>query len=149
MDLTDEIGVLALNSLYYDGERDKSIKHEPGGPELVWLEEQLSEESTRKFVIIMHVYPGARYKNFALWSNHSNSRYFELLRKYKDRVIIELAGHDHFTAMRYHSSSGVLDLPDPEPAFNFHNLLIAPSITPWYGNNPGISAFEISDSLVP
>ena len=30
-----------------------------------------------------------------------------------------------------------------------HNMFIAPSITPWYSNNPGVSTFEITEELVP
>ena len=84
-----------------------------------------------------------------MWDVSANEKYFELVRAHKDRIVIELAGHDHFTAMRYHSSSGVFDMPDPEQPFNFHNLLIAPSVTPWYKNNPGVSVFELTDSFVP
>ena len=32
----------------------------------------------------------------------------------------------------------------------YHNMLVNPSATPWYGNNPGISAIEIDDeTLIP
>ena len=30
----------------------------------------------------------------------------------------------------------------------FHNMLVNPSATPWYGNNPGISAMEIDDATL-
>ena len=51
--------------------------------------------------------------------------------------------------MRYHTGSQVFDLPDPERDYDFHNLLIAPSFTPWYKNNPAVSVFEIDDGLIP
>ena len=51
--------------------------------------------------------------------------------------------------MRYHSGSDVFDLPDPQVDYDFHNLLIAPSFSPISKNNPAVSAFEISDDLVP
>lgn len=51
--------------------------------------------------------------------------------------------------MRYHTGSDVFDLPNPDREYDFHNLLIAPSFTPWYMNNPAVSSFEISDTLVP
>ena len=72
-----------------------------------------------------------------------------MLRSHRDKIIIELAGHDHFTSMRYHTGSQVFDLPDPERDYDFHNLLIAPSFTPWYKNNPAVSVFEIDDGLIP
>ena len=151
VDLTDELSVLSLNTLYYDSKRNapKIEVGDEGATELEWLEQQLSEKTDRKFILISHVYAGTRYKDFVMWEDTPSKKYFEILRDYKDRVIIELAGHDHFTAMRYHSSHGVFDLPDPEQKFNFHNLLIAPSVTPWYRNNPGVSVFELSDAFVP
>jgi hypothetical protein len=52
-----------------------------------------------------------------------------MLRDYHDVVIIEVAGHDHYSDLRYHSSNNVLELPDPAVKFNFHNILIAPGVT--------------------
>ena len=72
-----------------------------------------------------------------------------MIRKYKHRIIIEIGGHDHFSSLRYHTGSQVLDLPDPKDDFNFHNLILAPSFTPWYQNNPAVSSLEITNALVP
>ena len=33
--------------------------------------------------------------------------------------------------------------------FDFHNVFIAPGITPEKGNNPGVAMFEISEEGVP
>ena len=55
-------------------------------------------------------------------------------------MIIELAGHDHFASLRTHQ----IDSND-----YFHNLLVAPSITPWYKNNPGVSSLAVNDDLIP
>ena len=53
-------------------------------------------------------------------------------------------------SLRSHSGTGVLDLKDPGSSFDFHNLIIAPSFTPWYKNNPAVSGFSIDDrTLVP
>ena len=38
----------------------------------------------------------------------------------------------------------MLDLPDPAEKFRFHNIFIAPGVTPEKGNNPGVSMLEIS-----
>ena len=108
----------------------------------------MSENSNRKFIIVYHVYPGSRFKDFALWNDHPNHAYFSLLRKHKDRVVAEIAGHDHLASLRAHSGSHVLDLEDPPTEFNFHNLIIAPSFTPWYGNNPAVSGFIIDDQTM-
>ena len=101
----------------------------------------MSEDSDRKFIIAYHVYPGSRFNNFALWNDRPNQVYFEMIRRHKDRIIIEIAGHDHLASLRSHTGSSVLNLEDPATEFSFHNLIIAPSFTPWYKNNPGVSAF--------
>ena len=65
---------------------------------------------------------------------------------------MEVGGHDHFTSMRYHTERCILDTETPGATDTslFHNILINPSMTPWYSNNPGISAMEIcDDTLVP
>jgi hypothetical protein len=61
-----------------------------------------------------------------------------------DVVIIEVAGHDHYADLRYHSSNNVLDLPDPAVKFDFHNILISPGVTTWDEQNPGVAYFEIN-----
>ena len=62
---------------------------------------------------------------------------------------MEVFGHDHFADLRYHSSNGVLDIPEPESKFDFHNMFVAPGVTPEKGNNPGVSMFEVSDTGIP
>ena len=69
-----------------------------------------------------------------------------MLRDYHDVVIIEVVGHDHYSDLRYHSSNNVLDLPDTDVKFDFHNMLVSPGITPWDEQNPGVAFFEINDS---
>ena len=63
--------------------------------------------------------------------------------------MIEVVGHDHYADLRYHSSNNVIDLPDLATKFDFHNMFVAPGVTPYDGSNPGVSMFEVSDSGVP
>ena len=69
-----------------------------------------------------------------MWEDLPNTVYFDLLHRFKDRVVIELAGHDHFASLRSHEAT--------DGSF-YHNIFVAPSITPWYSNNPGVSSFRI------
>ena len=127
-----------------------------------WLREQLGEESDRKFILASHVYFGARYNSFQLWSDEASEAYLQVLRDFKHRILLEVAGHDHFSSLRTHRES--------EDEY-YHNLVMmglrlamisrcekvcvgaylfmAPSITAWYKNNPGVSSFQINDDLVP
>ena len=119
---------------------------------MFWLQEQLSKaEEGRKFIIIQHVYAGARYKNHPMWNSYPNRVYFELLEKHKNKIIMEVGGHDHFTSMRYHTEKNIMDVDQSTSDTSlFHNILINPSVTPWYKHNPGISAIDINDeTLIP
>lgn len=75
-----------------------------------------------------------------MWHSKATRVYIDLIEKHKDRIILELAGHDHFASLRTHKLG--------EDDF-FHNLLVAPSITAWYDNNPAVSAFRIDNELKP
>lgn len=55
---------------------------------------------------------------------------------------MEVSGHDHLSSLRYSTSADIVDLAATDADF-FHNMMICPSMTPWYGNNPGMGVFEI------
>ena len=59
-----------------------------------------------------------------------SERYFQILRTFKDQIVIEVFGHDHYADLRYHSSDSVPGLKDADPKFDFHNLFVAPGVTP-------------------
>ena len=105
--------------------------------------------SGRKFIIAGHVYAGVRYKSTPLWHKVYAEQYFKILRDYHHNIIIEVMGHDHYADVRYHSSNSVLNLKDSDVKFDYHNLIVAPGITPIKGNNPGVGMFEISSDGVP
>ena len=75
-----------------------------------------------------------------MWNDDASATYLQILQDHKDRVLMEVAGHDHFSSLRTHKES--------DDVF-YHNLFVAPSITAWYNNNPGVSSFKISDELQP
>ena len=43
----------------------------------------------------------------------------------------------------------MLDLQHIEPQFYFHNMIVAPGVTPYDFTNPGVGKFEITSELVP
>ena len=69
---------------------------------MAWLAEQLSEKSNRKFILGCHVYSGARYNSKQMWNDKSMKVYFSLIEEFRHKILIELAGHDHFTSLRTH-----------------------------------------------
>ncbi len=151
VDLSDKISVLTFDNEYMDIDDDVSVQADEASEQLDWLEANLAEglESGRKFILAGHVYAGSRYHGNDLWHSDVTSRYFQILRDYHDAVVIEVMGHDHYADLRYHSSDNVLDLDDTDVKFDFHNLLVAPGITPNKGNNPGVACFDVSDDGVP
>lgn len=87
-----------------------------------------------------------------MWFAYPNQVYFNLIQLHKDKIIAEIGGHDHFTSMRYHTDKEIFDIDSPSDSDDslYHNILVNPSMTPWYSNNPGVSAMEIDDeTLVP
>lgn len=61
----------------------------------------MAREESRKIVPISHIYAGTRvYRESGeadmLWDKTWNEQYFKLMKKYKDVVWMELAGHDHW-----------------------------------------------------
>jgi hypothetical protein len=83
----------------------------------------------RKVILLYHVYAGSSLQGEELNKLECAKPYFSMLRDYHDVVIIEVASHDHYSDLRYHSSNNVLDLPDPAVKFDFHIILIAPGVT--------------------
>lgn len=116
-----------------------------------WLQAQLEDglNTGRKFVILDHQYAGTRYQSEKLWHTSKNEQYFQILRDYADAVVIEIVAHDHYADLRYHSSDNVLDLPDTETKFDFHNMFVVPGMTPNKDNMPGVAYMEIDDANVP
>ena len=73
VDLTDDLSVISLNTLYYDSERSSELDSGRRGIEQMnWLRDQLSEDSKRKFILTSHVYAGTRYESFLMWNSLPN-----------------------------------------------------------------------------
>lgn len=149
-DVSSEVSVLTLNSMYYLIDNDQSPEGQVPEGQFSWLRSQLelSAGTNRKFILAFHVYGGARYKNKDMWTEDMTREYFQILRDHSDQILIEVGAHDHYSTLRYHTSNYVMDLPDPSTKTYFHNLFVAPGVTPNKDQNPGISMFEV-DSGVP
>ena len=108
---------------------------------MFWLKNILAEKNDRKYILLMHVSPGARYKDKAMWKSYPNNVYFDILKEYSDKIILEIGGHDHLSSLRYHTKRDILDVSSSNALQHdelFHNIFIAPSMTPWYHNNPDL-----------
>ena len=69
----------------------------------------MSEDNGRRFLFLTHIYAGARVKHEDtgeienLWQERYSERYFELLERYGDKLILEVAGHDHWEDLRLYA----------------------------------------------
>ena len=91
------------------------------------------------------MYPGARNTHDDkmgtenLWAKEHNTRFMDLMLKYKDQVILEVSAHDHLESIRYlKSKSGEM----------YRNLIIATGVSPNHGNQmPGFNTFKVEDQI--
>lgn len=69
---------------------------------MTWMKYQLENDGGRKFIIRDHIYAGARFKHnnkkheFELWNDSWNTEYFDMYEANQEKIIIEIAGHDHW-----------------------------------------------------
>ena len=80
-------------------------------------------------------------KTESLWTEKYTARYFELMLAYKDTVMIELGGHDHWADLR------ALESKDGDA---YRNLYIAAGISANHNQMPGFTTMEIDgNQLIP
>lgn len=72
-----------------------------------------------------------------LWGNDYKNRYFDMLLKYKDQLIIELAGHDHWEDLRYYEDSD---------GNAYRNLFIATGVSLDHNQLPGFNTMKIDET---
>lgn len=164
-DVTDSISVLSINTMYWNV-KDKT-ENDGGVPEeqFEWLEQQLSNDDGRKFLITYHIYPGSKHTSHykTMIFPKYNERYIRLINQYSDRVIMEIGAHDHYGDLRYHDKDiSDVDFNDKvkvsklvqkarkeaSPAENkefFRNIFITPAVSPIKTNNPGVTLLEVDD----
>jgi sphingomyelin phosphodiesterase acid-like 3 len=129
--VTNTITILSLNTIIYSTDHlpVNQLYEDPLG-QFVWLERQLelAQASNRAVYITGHIPPAVgSFEHYQLWQDQYLSKYYELLAKYQGVVMGQLFGHLHSDEFRLTKVGG----------FSYP-LLLAPSITPIYGNNPSI-----------
>ena len=104
-----------------------------------WLEKELAKaDSDRYFIIIMHCFPGLFYfkgEIEAFWRDEYVSAFTEVLGNYHSKILLLLGAHTHFG-----------DLHSPVRPFSPNHgplLLISPSVSPIFENNPGYSILDL------
>ena len=138
--------LLALNSIYFMATNNCSMDHAQA--QMQWVEQQLAENEKlngtskhRQFILSMHVFPGIDYnfgKNKDYWYQNFTSQFIGILDKYQDSVTMVAGAHLHKLDFRVPISREHPGLAVP--------ILVTPSITPVYMNNPGYTVATIDET---
>jgi hypothetical protein len=103
----------------------------------------LKNANGSKFIITYHIYPGSQYWAsdtylvYNQWLKNKTEIYREILAKYHSSILFEVGAHDHRADFRFSNQ-----VYTPNYASSpIHNMIISPSISPGFGNNPGYLVF--------
>lgn len=153
-DIGDNVKVISLNTIlwnthnpYFQGQL------EPAWLMMNWLEDvlnanhQLDSGERRKIILMMHIPPGLNYfpqeddsdPVQVFWKDEFLKAYLQIIKKYQDDILINLGSHIHRASIKAPISQYMNDLDLV--------LLLTPSISPIYNNNPGFTVMRIEDNF--
>jgi len=152
VDLSPKISILALNTLMFNvNTQGKNADPANATLQLDWLEQALkSSEPDHRFILTFHIYAGTQlWKNangvWNQWNANYTSRYSQIIRDNHDKVILEVAGHDHIGDLRYSDQKYAPENEKNGTSYSFHNIIIAPSITLASDSLPGYTVFKLDE----
>ena len=94
--------------------------------------------------MISHIYETSQIYAANWYENNDQKSYYELLWHYRDKIIIEVTGHDHLADFRTHSAAHLYDNDNQCMAYDYmetgqHFLgkMVSPSFTPQRDTQPG------------
>ena len=155
VDLTPKVSVLSLNTLMFNTNLLGQNADPNTENQLNWLESALnSSEPDHRFILTFHIYAGSQiWKNsnglvWNQWNANYTSRYAKIIRDNHEKIILEVAGHDHIGDLRF---SNQVYAPAEEKNganFSFHNIIIAPAVTPNSLSQPGYTIFKLDDQTM-
>jgi len=99
-DLSQSLSVLSFNSIFGSPRNNEIDIAEQD--QLEWLENQLNEERSTKFIIHMHIPPGLWYagKDEQFWKNDSMDAFLDIITKYQNRIHLLVGAHIHSGEIR-------------------------------------------------
>ena len=106
--------------------------------QLDWLSDKLSKaELDEKFIIMMHIFETADWWDevYPNWAEDSNqSIFFDIILSNKDKIILEVTGHDHLAGLR--------SAPIPGATGEYYlNKIVFPGLTSNTSQQPGFGTF--------
>ncbi len=152
-ELTDQMKIVSINSLYYFGSNAIS-NHEIGYNQLVWLESQLASAKLqgKTALIISHFPNGANTINKevkAFWDPLFDFQFQDILSRYSSTVSIVLSGHTHYDDIRTNNLGlgaciGNLNghMNSLQGSSFYNNNAVLRAVSPRDMNNPGYAILE-------
>mmetsp|Transcript_5485 Transcript_5485/g.8363 ORF Transcript_5485/g.8363 Transcript_5485/m.8363 type:complete len:511 (+) Transcript_5485:118-1650(+) len=138
--VSDTLTILSINTLVYcNFHEPEQFDIEDPFDQFSWLEIQLSMArlASRRVYIVGHIPPAiGSYKKEQYWAEGYRRRFTRLVSgQYADVVAAQMYGHQHsdeFRAFPYQQEDDGV-------------VILAPSITPLFGNNPSFRAVTYDD----
>lgn len=155
VDYSDTLTFLSFNSLYYN-DRTPSNDTDVKKRQMDWLTDSLERaEPNRKFVIFFHIYPGMYFigKIRFFWERSAVFQFNTIIQKNLSKITLLAASHSHFPDIkigfpREFSLPHLLDQNETNPQYMpIYALLITPSISPVFNNNPGFTCLMIENQV--
>jgi hypothetical protein len=155
IDMSDDLSFISLNSLYYNN-RTPSNDTEIKVAQLDWFEKTLDNaEPGRKFVIFFHIYPGMYFIGHIrfFWERPAVLRFNDIIQRNIDKIALINGAHSHFPDIKvgFSSEFSIPLLMNTDDHFLKYipkwTMLITPSISPVFRNNPGITLLEMEDQV--
>jgi hypothetical protein len=151
IDYSEKLTFLSINSLYFDIESTEHDNEEEAKEMYKWLAEVLYDDQNkqRKIVPFYHIWPGLNYvKDKTLhWKMDYIKKYKKLMLDHHTKFPIMIGAHTHYMNFMYGerkpNNYSVRDFFNHDKTTWFDNLYISPSISPIFGNNPGITVFDL------
>lgn len=144
-----KLRLIVLNSVLFSGKYPTFAKQQAAEEQLTWLKEQLraAEQQQQKVLLAFHIPPGidvyldslmrfdiARALFHPLfWQTGFNKQFLSLLQSYSRTITGILPAHTHRDAFQVIANNTYT---------NFIPVSLTPSISPVYGNNPGLKVFS-------
>ena len=167
MRVSKRLSVISLNTLYLSTRNDFRSQCGEAERMLIWLRNELEEEkdATHGFIISFHIFPGLYYPGYdqQFFYDPYVAIYKQIVKQNRHKIILQIGAHTHWADVRSYvspynpfSSAGLgigafLGVEDEEEHEDVHyeNLHVSPSVSPIFGNNPGVTTFDVhEDSLV-
>jgi hypothetical protein len=132
------------SSRYQNACGDKTS--DPGGDELNWLNLTLKSIGSKNIWVIAHIPPGIdTYSSLqanteapiSFLEPRFNDAMLNALLSTTPHTVMAIAGHTHMNSYR---------IVGPDPSRPFTPVLVVPSVSPVYANNPSFTVLRVNDS---